>query len=100
TVIIHIIIMLRGSNRINIAKNNMIRDIGRVGTHPIYGGVSTPPIYRESFEENRWIGSPQTPLRGGGGRIEGTVGGSLIHIHHLGGGWWSRCLRRGALPAY
>ena len=55
----------------------MIRDIGGVGTHLIYGGVSTPPVYRESFGENRWIRfPPNLPLCGVGGRIGGMAGRS------------------------
>ena len=57
----------------------MIRDIGGVETHLIYGGEFQLPLYIRGALGGT-VGSdfpPNLPLRGVGGCIEGTVGGIL-----------------------
>ena len=54
----------------------MIRDIGGVETQLIYEG-SFNPVYTGSFGGTVGTVPPKLPLRGVGGGLQGTVGGSL-----------------------
>ena len=63
----------------------MIRDIGRVGTHPIYRRSFNSSLYRGALGGT--VGSdfpPKLPLRGVGGHIQGTVVGSLNKVSLVG----------------